>query len=59
MLTMIIKASQVLSKKTREIVEQLLKAQNKIRQNKQFPKEIKNIQLISQEELDEIRKYGL
>ena len=31
-----------------------LKAQTKIRQNKQLPKEIKNIQLT--EELDEIRK---
>jgi len=44
-------------KKTREDwLEQLLKAQTKIRQNKQLPKEIKNIQLITQEELDEIRK---
>ena len=47
-------------KKTREDwLEQLLKPQNKIRQNKQLPKEIKNIQLISQEELDEIRKMVL
>tara|TARA_B100001996_G_C18645225_1_gene587119 strand:- start:164 stop:1654 length:1491 start_codon:yes stop_codon:yes gene_type:complete len=43
-------------KKTREDwLEQLLKAQMKIRENKQLPEEIKNIQLISQEELDEIR----
>ena len=44
-------------KKTREDwLEQLLKAQNKIRSNKQLPDNIKNIELISQGELNEIRR---
>ena len=44
-------------KKTREDwLEQLLQAQNKIRGNNMLPKEIKNIQLVTQAELDEIRK---
>ena len=44
-------------KKTREQwLEKLLQAQKKIRENNLLPKELKNIQLISQAELDEIRK---
>ena len=35
---------------------QVLKAQNKIRSNKQLPDDIKNIELISQAELNEIRR---
>ena len=37
-------------------LRKLLKAQNKIRQNNQLPNELKKIQLITQEELDQIRK---
>ena len=44
-------------KKTREQwLEKLLQAQKKIRQNNLLPNELKNIQLITQAELDEIRK---
>jgi DNA sulfur modification protein DndC len=45
------------TKKTRENwLERLLQAQNKIRQNKKLPEELKKIELISQAELDQIRK---
>lgn len=45
------------TKKSREEwLTKLLQAQNKIRSNKQLPEELKKIQLITQEELDEIRK---
>ncbi|MDA0870864.1 MAG: DNA phosphorothioation system sulfurtransferase DndC [Proteobacteria bacterium] len=44
-------------KKTREEwLQKLLEAQNKIKQNTKLPEEIKSLQLISQEELDEIRR---
>ena len=44
-------------KKTREQwLEKLLQAQKKIRQNNLLPNELKNIKLITQAELDEIRK---
>lgn len=39
-----------------EWLRKLLQAQNKIRSNKQLPKDLKKIQLINQEELDQIRK---
>ena len=38
------------------MVRKLLQAQNKIRNNKQLPEELRKIQLINQEELDQIRK---
>lgn len=37
-------------------LEKLLQAQNKIRQNKKLPEELKKIELITQAELDQIRK---
>ncbi len=44
-------------KKTREEwLKKILQAQSKIRKNSQLPNDLKNIQLISQEELNEIRK---
>ncbi len=39
-----------------EWLRKLLQAQNKIRNNNQLPKDLKKIQLINQEELDQIRK---
>jgi len=45
------------TKKSREEwLTKLLQAQNKIRSNQQLPEALKKIQLITQEELDEIRK---
>jgi DNA sulfur modification protein DndC len=39
-----------------EWLRKLFQAQNKIRNNNQLPKDLKKIQLINQEELDQIRK---
>ena len=39
-----------------EWLRKLLQAQNKIRNNKQLPEELRKIQLINQQELDQIRK---